>query len=105
MLTRRYTVALMLGAALMTGRCTAQEGLNQPARENFAHRPDAQGSGTQQEQKPDTKSTSSQTSVQATHRGTVQRIETSAGTGLYKVRDLPAHWFLGAYVPTDRNLQ
>jgi hypothetical protein len=96
---RRYGFVLALSSALlMAGRCSAQEEASQPAGPDSSSTQDAPEPSGQQGQKPDTPASDQ---GQTPEEGAVAKVE----EGVNRVMNLPAEWFLGAYVPADRNLQ
>ncbi len=80
---------------LMPARCGAQEVQDSPAKQH------TQAPGEQQEPTPEESSKNAQASSQPTEEGAVAKVEAD----MNKVLNLPAEWFLGAYVPTNRNLR
>jgi hypothetical protein len=106
---RRYGFMLLLSSVLlMAGRCSAQEEGSQPGGPDSGTKQDAPEPCGQQGQKPDTSANdqggsqpTDQGGSRSTEGGTVAKME----AGVNRVMNLPAEWFLGAYVPSDRNLQ
>lgn len=89
---RRYGCLLLLTSwLLMAARCAAQEGQDSASQQDT------------QEQAGRTPGNASKNSQagQPTEEGTVAKVEANVN----KVLNLPAEWFLGAYVPTNRNLR
>jgi len=102
----RYGLMFLLSISLlMAGRCAAQEGVSQPAGQDSSSKPDGQEPGAQQGQAPDASPKAPQAGTQPADEGTVAKVEAGVNAGVNKVVNLPAEWFLGAYVPANRNLQ
>ena len=98
---RRYGFVLALGSALfMAGRCSAQEEDNQSAVPNSSSQQNAPEPSAQQRQKPDP-SANDQGGSPTPGEAAVAKMQ----EGVNRVMNLPAEWFLGAYVPANRNLQ
>ena len=102
---RCYGLILLLSSSLlMAGKGVAQETGSQPAGQDSPSKPAAQEPGGQQGQTPDASTKQPQAGSQSA-QGTVAKVEAGVNAGVNKMMDLPAEWFLGAYVPANRNLQ
>jgi len=97
---RRYGFMFLSGVLLMAGTCLAQEEGSQGAPQDSCSKNAPEPSG-QQGQKPDTSAKDAQGASQPAEEGAVAKVE----AGVNRVMNLPAEWFLGAYVPANRNLQ
>jgi hypothetical protein len=99
---RQYGVMLLLSSSLLlAGKCAAQETGSQPAGQNSSSKPDAEKQG----QTPDTSPNAPQAGSEPAEQGTVAKVQAGMNAGMSKIMDLPGEWFLGAYVPANRNLQ
>jgi hypothetical protein len=100
---------VLLGSVLlMAGRCPAQAEGSQSGGPDAAAKQDAPEPCEQQGEKPKTSGNdqggsqpTDQNGNQSPEEGPVAKVE----AGVNRVMNLPAEWFLGAYVPSDRNLQ
>ena len=98
---RRYGFVLALsGALLVAGRCSAQEESSQPTGTDSSSQQNAPEPTAPPGQKPDT-SANAQGASPTTGEAAVAKVQ----EGVNRVMNLPAEWFLGAYVPANRNLQ
>lgn len=98
---RRYGFVLALsGALLVAGRCSAQEESSQPTGTDSSSQQNPPEPTAPPGQKPDT-SANAQGASPTTGEAAVAKVQ----EGVNRVMNLPAEWFLGAYVPANRNLQ
>jgi len=75
------------------------------AEQDSSSKPAAPQAGAQPGQAPDRSNQEPQAGGQPTDASPVAKVEAQVNAGVNKVVNLPAEWFLGAYVPAYRDLQ